>query len=272
MSRYGDYADQPFIADYYDQLPIVRDYPDVPFYLELARHHGSPVLELGCGTGRVLLPLAAAGFEVTGLDLSPHMLDRCRQKLAAQPEEVQRRVRLLQGSMTAFDLGGIFPLVIVPYRIFQLLLSLEEQFACLDSIRRHLAPAGTLALTFFQTDPRRTYDPVFHQETERCPETLLPDGRRLRLTDRIAAFHPAEQFNDGELIYYITHPDGRRERLVQHLTVRYFFRYEVEHLLARAGFRVTELFGNYDRAPLTDASPEMIFLATPDQLEAELFG
>ena len=105
------------------------------------------------------------------------------------------------------------------------------------------------------------HDPVFTQESDAGPEVELPDGRKLRLTQRIAAFHRAEQVNDAELIYKITHPDGRTERLVMAFPVRYFFRYEVEHLLERCGFKVVELFGNYDRSPLRDDSPEMVFIA-----------
>ena len=89
----------------------------------------------------------------------------------------------------------------------------------------------------------------------------LPDGRRVKLTERTAAFHRAEQSNDVELIYNITHPDGHTERLVMAFTVRYFFRYEVEHLLARCGFHVVGLYGDFGGSPLRDDSPEMIFVA-----------
>jgi hypothetical protein len=78
--------------------------------------------------------------------------------------------------------------------------------------------------------------------------------------ERIVAFRRAEQCNHMELYYYLTHPDGRTERLVQRLDVRYFFPYEVQHLLARAGFRVLHIYGDYDKSPLTENSPEMIFV------------
>src|SRR6266852_3355920 len=81
------------------------------------------------------------------------------------------------------------------------------------------------------------------------------------LYDSVVAFHRAEQRNDVEMIYYVTHPGGRQERLVFAFTIRYFFRYEVEHLLARCGFRVAALYGDFDRSPLVDTSPEMIFVA-----------
>jgi hypothetical protein len=83
----------------------------------------------------------------------------------------------------------------------------------------------------------------------------------LKRTHRLAALHRAEQYNDIEMIHYVTHPDGHTERLVQAFPFRYFFRYEVEHLLARCGLKVIELFGSFDRSPLEDNSPEMIFVA-----------
>jgi hypothetical protein len=127
--------------------------------------------------------------------------------------------------------------------------------------QQHLEPGGKLILDLFHTDPRRMHDPAFLQEASPHPEVALPDGRRVLLRERIAAFHRAQQCNDVELIYYATHPDGRSERLVFAFTIRYFFRYEVEHLLTRCGFRVVELFGNFDRSPLSDDSPEMVFIA-----------
>jgi hypothetical protein len=77
----------------------------------------------------------------------------------------------------------------------------------------------------------------------------------------VAAFHRAEQRNDVEMIFSVVHPGGRKERLVFAWTLRYFFRYEVEHLLARCGFKVTAVYGDFDRTPLRDESPEMIFAA-----------
>jgi SAM-dependent methyltransferase len=261
MVRYGGYSEREFIAKYYDYLPVVSGRRDVEFFLAYARAAGGPVLELGCGTGRVLIPVAAEGCRIVGLDVSELMLKQCRAKTQSQPREVQERIRLVQGDMTNFDLGEVFHLVTLPFRPFQHLLSVSEQLACLGCVCRHLVPGGKLILDLFHTDARRMHDPVFRQESSPHPDVTLPDGTRVRLAERIAAFHLAEQYNEVELIYYVTHPDGQSERLVNAFPVRYFFRYEVEHLLVRSGFRVAELFGNYDKSPLQDDSPEMIFVA-----------
>jgi ubiquinone/menaquinone biosynthesis C-methylase UbiE len=90
------------------------------------KEFGEPALELGCGSGRVTLAVAQAGFLITGVDLSPQMLARAEQKLADMPEETRARVSLVQGNMTSFDLGQRFPLVIIPFRPFQHLLEVQQ--------------------------------------------------------------------------------------------------------------------------------------------------
>lgn len=253
------------IAEYYDVTPMYAERGDIGFYLACAREAGGKILELGCGTGRILIPTAAAGHAIVGLDLSPDMLNRCQEKLRAQPPEVQARARIVEGSMTAFELGEEFHLVTLPFRVFQHLLTMDDQLACLASIRRHLVPGGRVVVDIFYPNFAMLHDPAFTQEREEFPEIELPDGRRFRRASRVAAFRRAEQINEVEIITYVRHSDGREERLVSAFPIRYFFRYEVEHLLTRAGFRVEALYGNFDRSPLGDDSPEMIFVATKNK-------
>jgi SAM-dependent methyltransferase len=250
-----------FLAELYDVSPVVAARTDVPFFVELAQQARGPVLELGCGTGRILIPTAGAGCEITGLDSSGPMLERCRAKLAAQPEEVRQRARLVEGTMTEFDLGRQFALITTPFRSFQHLLTAERQLSCLAAARRHLAPGGRLLLDLFHTNPRALCDTDWQQERFVFPEVELSGGRKLRLGQRITAVHLAEQVNEAELNYYVEQPHGQVECFTFAFPVRWFSRFEVEHLLARSGFRVVELFGGYDGAPFRDDSPEMIFLA-----------
>ena len=252
---------EAFVAEYYDYLPPVAGRQDIGFFSRKARELGDPILELGCGTGRVLLPLAEGGHRVVGVDLSKQMLDRCRTKLGAKPLAVRDRVQLIQGDMTDFDLGERFRLIIIPFRPFQHLLQVNQQIACLNCAKRHLADGGQFILDVFHTDPRRMHDPAYQQESTPHPEVVLADGRKVNLTERTVQFHRAEQINDVEMFYNISHPDGRKERLIFAFRLRYFFRYEVEHLLGRCGFVLKELFGSYDGRPLEDGSPEMVFVA-----------
>ena len=249
-----------FIAEYYDASPVVNGRGDVSFYVQAVREFGGPVLELGCGSGRVTLFVARAGFKITGLDLSPKMLAKAEDKLSQLPADTRDRVTFVQGNMANFELTERFRLAIIPFRPFQHLLDVQQQLACLQCVHKHLQPGGRLVLDFFQTDPRRMHDQEYLCERQ-VAEYEMSEGRKVRLTERVTAFHRAEQVNDVEMIYNVTHADGRQERLTMAFPFRYFFRYEVEHLLARGGFTVEETFGDFDRSPLRDASPEMIFVA-----------
>jgi len=252
------------MAEFYDSTPLYIERKDVEFYVAEARASGGPVLELGCGTGRVLLPIARAGVEITGLDASMNMLERCRTRLAAEPEEVRRRAGLVRGELASFELGREFALITIPFRPFQHLLTVEEQLGCLRAARRHLGKGARLIFDLFHVNPSAVYDPVWMREREEGPATKLPDGRTVRRTTRVTAFHRGEQINDVEFCWYVTHPDGRREESRWRTALRYFYRFEVEHLLARAGLRMAALYGDYDRSPFGDESPDMIFLAEKD--------
>lgn len=261
MTATGEMDQYGLIAGLYDHVALYRDRPDLEFYLDAAREAGSPVLEIGCGTGRVLIPTARAGIEITGLDLSPSMLAVCRQRLLAEPDPVRARVELVEGDMRRFDLGRGFNLVTIPFRAFQHLVSVEDQLACLGSIRRHLVPGGTLILDLFNPSLEALMRPV-GVEAEDTPETLLPDGRRFSRSYRIVSQDRATQTNQVELIYYVTPPGRPTERLVHSFTMRYLFRYEAEHLLVRAGFEIAAVYGGYDRSPFGSSYPgELILVA-----------
>lgn len=260
MKKSGGYND-PLFAELYDFTPPYIARADIDFYLNLAGSAEGKILELGCGTGRILISSAVAGRQIVGLDNSEFMMARCRERLQSQPKEVQGRVRLVSGSMTEFELGETFALITAPFRVFQHLLTIKQQLSCLRCVNHHLRVGGRFVFDVFQVDPSRIDNPAYTKETEEFAEVILPDGRSFRRSHRTVAFHRAEQYNDIELIFYVTHPDGRTERSVQAFPFRYFFRHEVGHLLARAGFKVVQLFGNFDKSELTNDSPDMIFVA-----------
>jgi SAM-dependent methyltransferase len=261
VDRFGGYDDNELLAEFYDYVPGYADRADRDFHISYSKSAGGKTLELGCGTGRILIPTAEAGCEIVGLDISRHMLARCREKLARASEEVDERVQLVQGSATDFKLNETFALITTPFRVFQHLISVEEQLACLRRANRHLEINGRLILDLFQVNLEYLMSPDRENEREDFPDIELSDGRKIRRTHRVPAVHFAKQYSEAELIYHVTHPDGRQERAIQAFPFRYFFRYEVEHLLYRCGFDVEDVFGDFDRSALIDGSPEMIFVA-----------
>jgi SAM-dependent methyltransferase len=250
------------VADLYDHVTPYRDRADVAFFVDAALAAGSPVLEIGCGTGRVLIPTARAGIEIVGLDLSPGMLEVCRERLRQEPDAVQQRVTLVHSDMQQCDLGRAFTLATIPFRPFQHLLDVDDQLACLASIRRHLVEGGRLIFDVFNPSLDALVNMPIGQETGMEPEFAAPGGRRVTRCYKIVASDRFAQINDIELIYDVTHADGRQQRLIHAFRMRYLFRYEVEHLLARAGFIVEQLYAGYDRSQYGSTYPgELVFVA-----------
>ena len=262
MARAEGYAEYQFIADLYDHVVPYRTRSDVSFFVDAAVAADGPVLEVGCGTGRVLIPTARAGLRITGLDLSPHMLEVCRTRLRAEPDDVRARVRLVQGDMRGFDLGTTFQLVTIPFRPFQHLISIDDQIACLSTIHRHLVRGGELILDLFNPSHEALVRDNIGLEFGEEPEFTTPDGRIVRRVHKITGRDLHQQVMQVELIYDIAHPSGRRERVVHAFAMRYLFRFEVEHLLARCGYRIREIYSDYDRRPYGAVYPgELIVVA-----------
>jgi len=263
MTSAGGYDEYAFIADLYDHVVPYRNRPDLAFYTEAAKQSKGPVLEVGCGTGRVLIPTARAGIEIVGLDLSRHMLSVCRQRLANESTEVQSRARLVEADMRDFNLEQTFPLITIPFRAFQHLLTIEDQLACLHTIRRHLAPEGRLILDLFNPSLDALANRPLGAELDPEPEFTMPDGRRITRCHKIVSHDRFNQINDVELIYDVTHPDGRKERLIHSFPMRHLFRFEAEHLLARTGFAIEHVYSAYDKRPYGSHYPgELILVAT----------
>jgi SAM-dependent methyltransferase len=267
MDNSGGYSDNPFFAEVYDSVVPYRERQDVNFFVEMARRSGGPVLELGCGTGRVLIPTAKSGIEIVGLDASLPMLSMCKDKLLAQSNEVQSKVTgLVQGDMRDFELGRKFRLVTIPFRPFQHLLTVDDQMSCLQSIRRHLVDGGKLVLDIFNPSLPHLADERYLQEHAEEPEFITADGRKIVRSARIVSRDYFNQITHNELIYFVTHPDAREERFVHRFSMRYLFKFEVEHLLVRCGFGVESVYADYDEGPYGSKYPgELIFVATVEQ-------
>ncbi|MCX6373095.1 MAG: class I SAM-dependent methyltransferase [Actinobacteria bacterium] len=250
------------LAAIYDAIYADRD--DAGFWQAMAAATGDgPILELGCGTGRVLLPLARAGHEITGLDLSAEMLERCGAKLQSEPPEVRGCVRLLQADMTSFDLGRRFAALICPFAGFQQLRTVEQQLATLERCRTHLLPHGRLVLDLPNPDPAPAeYSREAPGDGESTAELVeWTDGRRIRWWMTVIGYDRLQQVNECEVTYEVIESGGASRRLTETISLRYTFRYELEHLLVRAGFRIVALYGDYDRSPLADESPALIVVA-----------
>ena len=241
-------------ARYYDAAyrQMERLGPDAEFYRRLAREAAGPVLELGCGTGRALLPIAGDGIPCTGLDASQEMLSAL---LAKSPPPT---LRLVRAPMQEFDLGGDrFALVFSAFRAFQHLYTVEDQLACLACVRRHLAPEGAFAFD------------VFNPRLGRIALDEEPESEQLRFEladEQVVRYTTVTRDRAHQLSHVSMRYERSRDgRVVGNETVefdmRYFFRYELEHLLRRAGFEALTLYGDFDESPFAADSPDFVWIA-----------
>lgn len=242
------------VARYYDgaYATLASLGPDVDFYAALAVESGGPVLELGCGTGRVLLEIARRGIACAGADSSEAMLRVLREKPGAEKLELQC------APMQQFDFGRRrFGFVFSAFRAFQHLYDIEEQLACLACVRRQLAPGGRFAFDVFCPRLERT---ALRSEPER------EDLRFQEGADTIVRFVKVERDLPAQLMQLHMRFERRRHgetvsSETEHINMRWFHRYELEHLMFRAGFSHVEIHGDFDRSPVGPESPAYVVVA-----------
>ncbi len=252
MSEYDAFA------RYYD-LEYRAYADDALLYRTLADRAGSPILELACGTGRHLIGLAREGYTITGLDTSAPMLEIAARHLAAEPPEVQARVTMVQADMRRFRVDTQFRMAFYAINSFMHLMTALDQARSLRCVRRHLSPGGLLAVDIFNPD-LALYDSAGRVFYER---TMHDEDAGSTVTKLVAtAVNRRAQVNRLTFHYDEVAGDGALTSSVSGITQRYLYHQEMERLLARTGFAVDEVFGDFHLQPCTPASPKMIFVAT----------
>ena len=253
MSSYDPFA-RYYDADFHDY------HDDLPLYQQLARRADGPLLELMCGTGRLLLPLAEAGYTLTGVDISPAMLAIARSRLSAA--ELEDRVTLLEGDVRDVSLPvGYFALAFIAVNSFMHLESLRDQLACLSNVRHSLARRGLLIIDLFNPNPHELL-----REDNRLifDRDYMLDGCHVQ---KFVAMESdlASQLSRVTYIYDETNQEGLLTRRTMQFNLRWLYRFELEHLLARAGFTLRNLYGSYDLDTYGSESPRMIAVASPNR-------
>lgn len=261
-SRFGPTDNYDRIAYFYD-LEYRYRFQDVRFYLEMARRAGSKsrILEVACGTGRVSQKLLEAGFNVTGLDISPEMLRLAEKKLAESSEEVRERGQYVQGDMRDLDanLGNQeFDLIFIAINSFQHLRSQTDQLACLQSIRKHVAPAGRFIIDVFNPEDKDVFATDGRMEYAGPMHNPLNDSFVHIFVSTVA--HQAEQKRVHHYFYDETFADGTIKRTVTIFHLRYLYRFEMQLLLEKAGFSIEDLYGDYDFEEYGEGSPKLLYV------------
>ena len=248
-------------AAYYDL--VHKGLPgEAEFYIGQAMKHGGPVLELGCGTGRIAIPLAMSAVKVTGLDNSREMLAVCREKMA-HVGQLPGELSLVEGNMQDFSLAETFPLALMTYRTFMHCLTPDEQLNCLACIYQHLEPAGELFLNVWsaKAEALLLFPTSYQEDTIRLLESVPIPGEEGVLDHFYTAWRDdfkqliherhwmQEKDEDGHLLH--------ETELT--MTRTWFTPREMEHLLVRAGFELMAALGDFEGELLAPQHKEMVW-------------
>ena len=247
--------DHDNLEDFRDaQLYDVQDegyYDDFPLTEQWARSIGGPLLDLACGTGRMALRMAALGYQVTGVDITPEMIEWARQKAAKQNLSIDWVI----ADARTFHLGKQFPFMYMLENAFQFFLKREDLEAMLARVREHLHPEGCFLFETRNPNPRNLLN-VLHPDP---PKYILPDGGQLVVTEK-QHYDPMTQIQHYTRHLTFLQSGGKRDEKTLRVALRYVFPQEMEALLYYNGFQIRECYGSWQQEPLTATSPAMIYV------------
>jgi SAM-dependent methyltransferase len=231
------------LADLYD-LEYAHDY-DLPFWLALAEREVGPIVEWGAGTGRLAVPLAAAGHNVTAVELSEEMVGRGKRK----------------GSTVAWVVGDMRSAqAVCAFNSFLCLTSLDDALTFLRNARDHLSPGGLLSIEVSAFSPEELVDPPGGPELRHDFTRALPDGRLDRLS--VSRYDAASQLMQMRLFYEWYDASGALENRRAHdLTIRIVGRDELLLMLRLSGFELEAVYGGFEGEPFTPAIDHLVVLA-----------
>ena len=238
---------------------------DAHFILECARGRTGPILELACGTGRITIPIAQAGREIVGLDLSQPMLDVLMHKRAQFDRALQERIQVVQADMADFDPGRTFALIVISFRSFQALADPDRIASCLACIRRHLTDDGLVIIDLYwlrhaMNDSWLGNHVMWVRELKETGQVIT----RMRVGKHCDI---AEQIFYADELFAIREASGTETVLRDPLRLHFYHRHQAETLFCSAGFHIEAEYGGWDRRPIESGS-EQIFLLSKARLDS----
>jgi SAM-dependent methyltransferase len=232
---------------------------DLAFYRELANRrlgNRGRILELGAGSGRITIPLARAGYDVVAIDSSRPMLDKLRSRVKALPGSVARRITVVEGDLRTFSVPGTFPLAIAVFNVLEHLYTRVELDACLRCVRAQLAPDGAFAFDVQLPD----LDWLLRDPTKRWARTRFTDPTTQRQMF-YSTNHDYDPVGQIALIRLYYEPvDGKGPTTIVKLSQRKYFPAELEALVAHAGLRVVERYGDFSGLPLAGSAESQVLV------------
>ena len=250
----NEYYYNDTVTRFYD--PVYEKFPNLgaglEFYLEEIKNTAGKVLEAGVGTGRIFIPALKSGADIYGIDYSDKMLNRLKSKIDEKDFH-----RVSQNDMRNFKLDKKFDLVISPFRVFQHMVTIEEQLKVLDCIYKHLNPGGRYIFDVFNPDLNRiTKDVDNVQEFDGEYEP----GKRLKRYSSVKFDNLNQVLNIT--FKFIWDEDGKEMQDEFYTPLRYFFRFELENLIARTKFKLENIYGDFNRNELVHTHKEFIVVCS----------
>lgn len=242
---------------YHDKYAFIYDYfqkgvkGDLEFYFDYFKNFKGKILEIGAGTGRITIPLLKKGLDVIALDIAPKMLQVLKEK--TKKENITAKT--VCADMRDFKLKYKFDAVIITYRSFQHLYTVNDQLKALKNIKKHLKPNGFLIFDVYK--PSFKFIENGDWKWRKDEIIKLPGIKGKIRIDFRNQYDLVEQVMRGE--YRLNYPNNKKEIIP--LKMRFFFRFEIEHLLKLGGFNAKNLYGDFSKNEFKNDSTEMVWIA-----------
>ena len=238
--------DKIYASELYDAINKSDD--DLSFYLELCQKHNGKVLELCCGTGRLTLPICKAGIDITGLDFTPSMLNKARQKSREQGISCT----FIEGDMRSFDLDACFDVIFIPFNSLLNTYTFEDINSILLCIQKHLKKDGIFAFDIFH--PNLEYLTRDEHFVEKVLDVTLKTGEQVHISQTMK-YDKVHQVNRVKWYFDI---DGKK--YIERLDMRCFFPQEIDAILRYNNFSILHKFGDFDKNPFDEDSKTQVFV------------
>lgn len=237
-----------FYDTVYQSMPNLK--AGLEFYLDEIKNTKGSVLEAGVGTGRIFAPALAAKADIYGIDLSENMLNNLKSKIPGT-----EHYRVSQGDIRNFSLDKKFKLIISPFRVFQHLLTIDDQLSALSTLYNHLEPGGRLIFDVFDPDLKRITHPV---ENVMEFDGEYKPGRKLQRFFSVSYDNASQIMNLS--FRFVWDENGTEKTDTFSTPLRYYYRFELENLIGRSKFTLEKIYGSFNKAELGDKTNEFIIV------------
>lgn len=259
---YGNKHEDPVVR-YYDFSLAKGQTEEMPYYLNKVIKSGGPILDIACGTGRLSLEFARAGYKVTSVDNSEGMLEVFKEKLEVETENVKKQIEIMKAPFNNFKLPKKYKTIICCDAFFHN-LSVEDEKNCLNCVREHMQDDAIFIFNIPNPNPKyllwATSDESSSYSTR--GEYKMPNSQNKLLIEQALDADLLSQMIETKLRYTVKDKgDSIIEQSISNWKTRYLFQYEAIHLLEICGFKILSIEGNYKGEPI-DINSQLIFTVT----------